>query len=277
VPRSSARLADFLVAGGGFRRRNRGRSERLPPEAIRFYRTERGSGARDAGRGGSRDPPELGRSSVTTRNASCRAQDRRRVHTAGARGDGAGRRAQRRDARAASTIVWTAGTVPTSACALPCARERGRVVANGFMEVPEWPGVWAWRLRARAGPGRQAYPPTAQHALRQAKLLARNIRRACAGAEAAVHVQDDRPARGDRPPYRRRSDLGVNFSRFIAWWRRSIYLSSCHASSAKCRASDWTPRPVLRERPRAVPTRLAYSDRGREGDDSARRSAAERA
>ncbi len=44
----------------------------------------------------------------------------------------------------ASTILWTAGTVPNPLlAALPCARERGRVVANAFMEVPEWPGVWA--------------------------------------------------------------------------------------------------------------------------------------
>jgi NADH dehydrogenase len=43
-----------------------------------------------------------------------------------------------------STVVWTAGTSPNPLLtALPCAKERGRVVVNAYMEVPEWPGVWA--------------------------------------------------------------------------------------------------------------------------------------
>src|SRR6516164_3819643 len=41
-------------------------------------------------------------------------------------------------------VIWTAGTSPNPLlAALPCTKERGRVVANEYMEVPEWPGVWA--------------------------------------------------------------------------------------------------------------------------------------
>jgi len=42
------------------------------------------------------------------------------------------------------TLVWTAGTSPSPLLErLPCQKERGRLVVNEYMEVPNWPGVWA--------------------------------------------------------------------------------------------------------------------------------------
>src|SRR5262249_35479394 len=42
------------------------------------------------------------------------------------------------------TLVWTAGTSPHPLlAALPCAKERGRLVVDTGMAVPDWPGVWA--------------------------------------------------------------------------------------------------------------------------------------
>ena len=42
------------------------------------------------------------------------------------------------------TLVWTAGTAPNPLLgALACNKDRGRIVANEFLEVPGWPGVWA--------------------------------------------------------------------------------------------------------------------------------------
>ena len=42
------------------------------------------------------------------------------------------------------TLVWTAGTVPSPLISsLPCAKERGRIVVNQFLQVPDWPDVWA--------------------------------------------------------------------------------------------------------------------------------------
>jgi len=145
----------------------------------------------------------------------------------------------------ASTIVWTAGTVPNPLlAALPCAREHGRVVANAFMEVPEWPGVWALGDCALVpDPEGRPYPPTAQHALRQAKVLARNIAASLRG----------RPKRrftfktiGQLAAIGRRTGvariLGVNFSGFVAWWLwRSIYLLKLPRFERKVRvALDWT-------------------------------------
>src|SRR5262249_50199665 len=77
-----------------------------------------------------------------------------------------------------NTLVWTAGTYPNSLLdTLPCTKERGRVLVNEYLEVPEWPGVWAFGDSAVV-PDRKtgkSHPPTAQHALREGKLAAQNI------------------------------------------------------------------------------------------------------
>src|SRR5262249_37296403 len=45
---------------------------------------------------------------------------------------------------AARPLIWTAGiTAPALLSTLPCHLERGRVVANDRLQVPNWPGVWA--------------------------------------------------------------------------------------------------------------------------------------
>ena len=42
------------------------------------------------------------------------------------------------------TLVWTAGTVPSPLISsLPCAKERGRIVVDQFLQIPDWPDVWA--------------------------------------------------------------------------------------------------------------------------------------
>jgi NADH:ubiquinone reductase (H+-translocating) len=61
---------------------------------------------------------------------------------------------------------------------LPCAMQRGHVLTNDCLQVPDWPGVWALGDCAfvpdLTNPGKFC-PPTAQHAIRQAAALARNI------------------------------------------------------------------------------------------------------
>ena len=87
-------------------------------------------------------------------------------------------------------LIWTAGITPSPlVSSLPCATQRGRIVANECLQVPNWPGVWALGDCALVpdplNPGK-FYPPTAQHATRQAAVLARNLvasfGRAAAGA-----------------------------------------------------------------------------------------------
>jgi NADH:quinone reductase (non-electrogenic) len=90
-----------------------------------------------------------------------------------------------------NTLVWTAGTSPNPLLqALECKKERGRLVVNEYMEVAGWPGVWALGDCA-AVPDRttgKSCPPTAQHALRQGKVLAGNIAAAIRGGRKRPFV-----------------------------------------------------------------------------------------
>jgi NADH dehydrogenase len=142
-------------------------------------------------------------------------------------------------------LVWTGGTAPNPLLAtLACRKDRGRVVVNGTMDVPGWPGVWALGDCAAVPDPKSGrpYPPTAQHAIRQGRLLAENIL-------AAIHGGEKRPfvfetigllaAIGKRTGVAR--IMGVNFSGFVAWWLwRSIYLSKLPRFEKKVRvALDW--------------------------------------
>lgn len=145
----------------------------------------------------------------------------------------------------ARTLVWTAGTSPSEFLSvMPCKRERGRLVVDECLRVPEWPGVWAFGDCASVPNGvGGTHPPTAQHALRQGKTLARNVLASIRGGEI-------RPFRfktlGQLASLGRRSGvanvLGFNFSGFLAWWMwRTIYLSKLPRFEKKLRvALDWT-------------------------------------
>jgi NADH dehydrogenase len=145
-----------------------------------------------------------------------------------------------------NTVIWTAGTSPNPLIGtLPCKVERGRIVTDEQLEVPDWPGVWALGDCASItdpGTGRP-YPPTAQHALRQGKTVANNV-------IATIRGGAKRPfsfsTLGLMAAIGRRTGvaniLGVNFSGFAAWFLwRSIYLSKLPRLEKKVRvALDWT-------------------------------------
>ena len=144
-----------------------------------------------------------------------------------------------------NTLVWTAGTSPNPLLELlPCKRERGRVVVNQYMEVEGWPGVWAFGDCAlipdlKTG---KPHPPTAQHALREGKVVARNVLAAMRGGKKkpfAFKTIGLLAAIGRRTGVAQ--IMGVNFSGFIAWvlWRM-IYLSKLPRFEKKVRvALDW--------------------------------------
>jgi NADH dehydrogenase len=144
------------------------------------------------------------------------------------------------------TLVWTAGTSPNPLLEqLPCAKERGRLLVNEFLAVPEWPGVWALGDCALV-PDRQTgkfCPPTAQHALREGKVLAENLRATVCGGQKKPFAFT---TIGQLATIGRRTGvatiMGVNFSGFLAWWLwRTIYLSKLPRFEKKVRvALDWT-------------------------------------
>ncbi len=146
----------------------------------------------------------------------------------------------------ANTLIWTAGTSPNPILAkLACKKDRGRIVVNEFLEVPEYPGVWALGDCALV-PDRKTggyYPPTAQHAIREGRVLAKNILSAIRGGKKRPFVFS---TIGQLAAIGRRTGvaniMGINFSGFIAWWLwRSIYLGKLPRFEKKFRvALDWT-------------------------------------
>lgn len=143
------------------------------------------------------------------------------------------------------TLIWTAGTSPHPLAAmLPCATGRGRIKVDEFLEAEGWPGVWALGDCAQAtDPATgKPYPPTAQHAIRQGKVVARNIAAAIDGGTKHPFCFS---TLGLLAAIGRRTGvaniLGFQFSGFIAWFLwRSIYLAKLPRFEKKARvAIDW--------------------------------------
>lgn len=143
-------------------------------------------------------------------------------------------------------VVWTAGTSPHALLAtLPCPLDHGRVVVDETLRVTGWDGVWALGDCAVVPDSRtgKAHPPTAQHALREAKTVAANVAAALDGRTLRrfeFRTIGQLAAIGRRTGVAR--ILGVNFSGFVAWWLwRTIYLSKLPRLEKKIRvALDWT-------------------------------------
>jgi NADH:ubiquinone reductase (H+-translocating) len=147
---------------------------------------------------------------------------------------------------ATNTLVWTAGTAPHPILnTVNCAKDKGRIAANACMEVGGRPGVWAvGDCASIPDPASgKPYPPTAQHAIRQGRVLARNIAAAIRGGAKRPFVFS---TLGQLAAIGKRTGVaqvfGFNFSGFVAWWLwRTIYLSKLPRFEKKCRvALDWT-------------------------------------
>jgi NADH:quinone reductase (non-electrogenic) len=147
---------------------------------------------------------------------------------------------------ASKALIWTAGTSPNPALqALPCLKERGRILVDETLRVKDWPGVWALGDCALVPDIRTGsfHPPTAQHALRQGKALAQNI---IASIRGGALKPFSFSTIGQLASIGRRTGvariLGFNFSGFTAWWMwRTIYLMKLPRFEKKLRvALDWT-------------------------------------
>ena len=146
---------------------------------------------------------------------------------------------------ASQTLIWTVGNAPAPILGmLPCQTEKGRISVNEHLELPQWPGVWALGDAAHAlDENGVAYPPTAQHALRQGKVVARNIAASWRGTpKNAFRFK----TLGQLATIGRRAGvanvMGLQFSGILAWamWR-AIYLSKLPRFEKKVRvALDWT-------------------------------------
>lgn len=155
------------------------------------------------------------------------------------------------------TLIWTAGVAPNPLLkGIDVPREgSGRVVVESTLAVKGRPEVFALGDCAAAvnpATGRP-YPPTAQFAIRQGRVVADNIAAAIRGGSS--HPFNFRPL-GLLASLGRHSAvaevLGLKFSGFFAWlmWR-AIYLSKLPGFERKVRvALDWAldlvfPRDIV--------------------------------
>jgi NADH dehydrogenase len=145
-----------------------------------------------------------------------------------------------------ATIIWTAGTTPNPLLeALPCSKDRGRVAVNDYLQIPEFPNVWAVGDSAAVVDrytGRSC-PPTAQHALRQGRVAAHNVAAAIRGRppkKFSFRTIGQMAAIGQRVGVA--DVLGFKFSGFMAWWLwRTVYLMKLPGWDRKVRvALQWT-------------------------------------
>jgi NADH dehydrogenase len=162
------------------------------------------------------------------------------------------------------TLVWTAGTAPNPLLkSLPVEKDkRGAVVVDHTLAVPGHPGVWALGdcASVRDTKTGQSCPPTAQFALREAELLARNIKARLAGSAlrkfhfdslGALCVVGHQTACAELTvPFARGTSM--RFSGLLAWFMwRGIYLSKLPGMERKIRVlMDWTielffPRDIV--------------------------------
>lgn len=120
----------------------------------------------------------------------------------------------------------------------------GRIITQLTFELEDWPGVWALGDCASVPDGKGGFhPPTAQHALRQAKTLARNVAAAINGTrkkDFSFSTIGQLAAISHRVGVAR--IFGIQFSGFLAWWMcRTIYLSKLpHREKRVHVALGWT-------------------------------------
>ena len=146
----------------------------------------------------------------------------------------------------AETIILAAGMVPNPVvAALPVEKsKRGHIVVDGTMRCQSHPEVWALGDCASIpAPDGKPYPSLAQHALRQAKVLAKNVMGVVGGKTPQPFVYSTMGMMGSLGHSKAFGQLlGVRVRGTLAWFvRRSYYLFQMPGWSRRLRIMiDWT-------------------------------------
>jgi NADH:ubiquinone reductase (H+-translocating) len=144
------------------------------------------------------------------------------------------------------TIILAAGIVPGPVvAALPVAKDkRGHIVVDATMRCPSHPNVWALGDCAFIpAPDGSPYPNLAQHALREAKVLARNIHAVLNGRRPEPFLHDNLGMMGSLGHSRAFGQLlKLRVHGVLAWFvRRTYYLLQMPGWGRRLRiATDWT-------------------------------------
>ncbi len=146
----------------------------------------------------------------------------------------------------ARTVIWCAGIAPppaSSRMGLP-VDERGYLLTESNLRVKGEENVWAiGDCAVNPSPEGDPYPATAQHAVREGRILAENLARVLRGDEPVpcrIFTQGTLAALGCRTGVAK--VLGFKLSGFAAWFLwRTVYLMKMPTWGRRLRvALDWS-------------------------------------
>ncbi len=146
----------------------------------------------------------------------------------------------------AGTIVLAAGILPSAiAAAIPVEHDhRGRIAVHGTMRSRSHSNVWALGdCAAIPAPDGRTYPALAQHTVREARHLARNIQAVIHGHAATPFVFRPLGTMASLGHTRAVARVfGLRLTGFVAWWiRRTYYLFQMPRWDRRLRiVLDWT-------------------------------------
>lgn len=144
------------------------------------------------------------------------------------------------------TLIWTAGVTPVDTIKNSSFKtERGRVIVNEYLEVPDFAGTFVvgdCSLTIDPNTGKP-YPPTAQNAEAEAKIAAYNL---YADIKGHKRKKIDYVSKGQMAIIGKRTAIaqlgGLNIYGIIAWWIwRTVYLRKIPKLNKRLRVIlDWT-------------------------------------
>ncbi len=172
----------------------------------------------------------------------------------------------------AGTVVLAAGIVPSAiASAIPVAHDpRGRIAVDPTMRSRSHPQVWALGdCAAIPAPDGRPYPALAQHTVREARQLARNVRATIDGRAASPFLYRPLGTMASLGHTRAVARvLGVRLTGFPAWWvRRTYYLFQMPRWDRRLRiVLDWTVALLFRPDITRVGLQVERDEVRREGE-----------
>jgi NADH:quinone reductase (non-electrogenic) len=153
------------------------------------------------------------------------------------------------------SLIWTAGVTQNKLIAdLSCEHDKGhRIITNGYLEMKNYEGIVYALGDCASIPNPHTgkpYPPTAQHAIRQATIAAENIIYSIDAkkiGQVSKKTKFDYKTKGMMAQVGKRTGVAILFGKiklhgFLAWWLwRSYYLINLPTIKKKLKViGDWT-------------------------------------
>src|SRR5919202_3291231 len=169
------------------------------------------------------------------------------------------------------TLIWTAGVHPSKVISnLACDHDKHhRIMCNNHLELSGYEGQGVYALGDCASiidsHTGKPYPPTAQHAVRQAKVAAKNIIYDIEDKKDKK-VKFDYKTKGMMAEIGKRTGVatlfGIKVHGFLAWWLwRTYYLSNLPTIKKKLKVmGDWTMDLIYTPDVAMIKKQLIFAD-----------------